>query len=56
MFTAVHDYLRATGATIRPGDRLDAGTAAYVVREPRRNESWLRSEEPLLVLDDHAAD
>lgn len=52
LFTAIHDYLRTSGATIRPDDLLEAGDARLVVRAPRPVEGWLRSPGPLLVLED----
>jgi hypothetical protein len=52
MFTAVHDYLKASGATIRAGDHLEAGDKRMTVRDPRTAEGWLRSSDPLLVLED----
>jgi hypothetical protein len=55
LFTAVHDYLKSTGASVRPGDRLDVGDQRFVAREARRHESWLRSDDPLLVLEDRPA-
>lgn len=56
LFTAVHDYLRASGATIRAGDHLDAGAARLVARDPRRGEPWLESDDPVVVLEDRVGD
>src|SRR5262245_60309510 len=55
LFTAVHDYIAASKATIRPGGHLDAGSAHLVARAPRPEEHWLTATGDLLVLEDRAA-